>query len=317
LANIVPSLTLGLLPGLGQDPAIADGFRSWLLTGAYQPKVSTTSPVVVLEITDTAKLIRHVAFDYERFSLSSMESFAVAYSERVGHNLAGWPLLKLYYSAFFASHAIMRSQGSGVVKIEKSQAQYLNSILSILYPEFTMVSPGMYLYNTVTSKDTGLFTVRLEATPKDSGGVHEGFWRHFCNFLQDAAIDAGQKGAANATEFVAGVDEICGAIRNDGANSGIWFSSIRNEINYQHKYDVWFPVRRNGRALVALDRNKMAFPNVLQSGVSRENDPVAVFANLSKYLACLSSELAHFVANRSTQGRSFGQKWRRIVEQLK
>jgi len=100
----------------------------------------------------------------------------------VAHKLAGWPLLKLYYSAFFAAHAITRSQGSGVVKLEKRQTAHLNSILSLIAPEASGISPGMFVYKTMQSTETGRLSVIMEPARTD-GGVHESFWKHFCEFL--------------------------------------------------------------------------------------------------------------------------------------
>lgn len=315
MGDIVPSLKLGLLPRLGQEPAIDEGFRSWVLSGAYQPTAWNSNTVIALEVADAGKLVRHISFDFERFALASMESFSVAYAEWKDYHLAGWPLLKLYYAAFFSAHSIMRSQGSGVVKLERPHTDYLNNIVSLLQLDAPSVCPGMYQYKTESSPTTGRLVVLLEPTPQDCG-VHEGFWKLFCKFLMDGATKAVHIRAANANEYLAGADEICGAIRHGSSNSGIWFSMVRNEINYQHKYETWFPVRKRALAIGALKSAQANRLSVLPTRDTKTKDPIGAFVNTSKYLACLNTDLADFVAQRSNSGQSFGHKWKRIVAQL-
>lgn len=292
-----------------------EGFRDWILTGSYLPNIQDDPSMIVLDIVDLAKLIRYIAFDFERFSLSSVESYAVAYIERDMYKLAGWPLVKLYYSAFFSAHAIMRSQGGGVIRLEKSQTQYLNSIISIICPEAVGINPGDYQYEVSTAKETGRLSVNLKPVQQNRG-VHEGFWKMFCQFMDEASKGSSQNNSANALEFVVGVEEIRSAIMTSGASSSVWFSAVRNEINYQHKHNVWFPLPKSAKGIIALNKNKSAVSSGIPLTISKSKDPLSAFANLSAFLALVNIELANVVANRSVSGRSFGQKWRRISESL-
>jgi hypothetical protein len=315
LADLVTSLTLDLLPRLGQEPAAKEGFRDWLLNGTYRLEGVSDGIGVEFQNFDLKEFVRYVAFDFERFSLSSRESFAIARAETVTYNLAGWPLLKLYYSAFFAAHAILRSQGGGIVKLDRRHARHLNSVLDILSPGSDLMSPGMFAYTTERSPETGRLVVALKPAPK-GGGVHEDFWTYFCSFLEARAEKALEKGAANAAEFISGASEISAAIKDGGIGTSAWFSGVRNEINYQHKYDVWFPLRRDGKVLGIVNGVQLADSNSIRMDVSKRRHPVAAFSKVAQYLACLSYEISETVAKRSTAGRAFGQKWRRIVEQV-
>lgn len=270
---------------------------------------------IALEDVDLKELVRYISFDFERFALASRESLVVACSEKTLHNLAGWPLLKLYYSAFFAAHAIMRSQGTGVVKIERAHAQHVNQLLTIFEPDHTSIAPGMYLYSILPSMETGSLSVVL--TPlKDRGGVHQTFWRLFCDLLQDAASAVAQRDGPNAADFIAGAAEVSDAIKLGGYRSVVWFSAVRNEINYQHRHSTWFPLKKDGKVLSALDGVGPASSNTVRFDISKAKDPIAAFANTSRYLALLNIEVADYIAKRSTAGGSFGQKWRRFVHQL-
>lgn len=315
MADLLPSLANGILPRLGQEPAIEDGFRGWLIHGVYQLQVPGDSPAIELASINLQELVRYVAFDFERFSLASRESFAIADTEAVAHNLAGWPLLKLYYSAFFAAHAILRSQGAGVVKLERRHATHLNSIINAVYSDQKNVDPGIYLYSAVRARDTGRVSIYLEPAPK-GGGVHEDFWKQFCQFLEASAGQAIEEGAANAVEYFSGANEISAAIKEGGIGTGAWISGIRNDINYQHKHSVWFPLRKDGSALKVMKNLKLTESSAFRMDISKRKNPISAFANISSYLSCLSYEISEVVARRSTTGRSFGQKWRRILEQV-
>jgi len=148
LADLFTSLSIGALPRLGQEPAIDGGFCAWLSKGSYQPSLSSENTKIVLENTDSRRLIEFLSFDFERFSLASCETFYIACAENNSHSLLGWPLLKLYYSAFFAAHAIMRSQGEGVVRFEKIQANLINSVIQTLSGRNLDVKAGTYNVRT-------------------------------------------------------------------------------------------------------------------------------------------------------------------------
>jgi len=183
-------------------------------------------------------------------------------------------------------------------------------------PQYTQLSPGLYLYRIESHLPSGQIDVNLE--PTSSGrGVHDSFWYLFCEILNDLAAESIRKSQPDANTFLAGANEVADAISNDSANRGIWYSAIRNEINYQHKHEVWFPLKRRAKALIALGDQRIIDSSSYQLNISKKKDPLAAFTNLSRFLACLNIELSDFIAQRSTIGGAFGQKWRRISEQIK
>jgi hypothetical protein len=315
LADLFPSLAANIIPRLGQSPSLPGGFRGWLQTGAYQVDTASTQKQLSLTVTKEQEFVHYISYDFERFSLSSRESYSISLLEKTVHNLTAWPLLKLYYSAFFAAHAIMRSQGYGIVKIESDQTNYLNSIISITMPQYVPLSPGMYLYEIKTENSSAQLSVSLK--PNSAGkGVHENFWFLFSETLTELAAESIRKSQPEANTYLAGVHELTSAISADSNRRGIWYSAIRNELNYQHKHDAWFPLKKASKSIAALENQGITSSNRHQLNTSKEKDPILAFANLSRYLACLNIELSEFIATRSTVGGAFGQKWRRISEQI-
>lgn len=116
MASLSSSLSREILPKLCQSAGKLDGIRGWLTNSAYQ--VSYGSEVLIENFL-LDEFVSYIAYDYERFALASWESFCVADMESSRHRLAGWPLLKVYYSGFFAAHAIMRALGEAVVQLDR------------------------------------------------------------------------------------------------------------------------------------------------------------------------------------------------------
>jgi hypothetical protein len=308
VADLVPSLSKSILSRLGYSPGESDGVRSWFERGTY--RVDNYDPIGGLNLNDirSEQLSTFIAYDYERFALSSWESQSMAALESSTHNLPSWPLLKLYYSAFFAAHAIMRLLGGGIIKIEGPQVSALNTLLGSLGG--AGIGPGMYFYE-VTSDPSGRVNLVLKPHA-EGGGVHEGFWKSFATFLEKLATDATANGDPDANAFLAGLSEIVPALRPGYGKRSVWFSAMRNEINYQHKFNVWFPtinVRNFNKEIV---RTKAVASQSIRLDVSRSEFPIIGFIQIASYLATLNSELAEYVASRSLASRCFGAKWRRI-----
>lgn len=208
----------------------------------------------------------------------------------------------------------MRSQGVGVIKIESQQSTKVNDFLTLLDPGTPKIKPGMYIFNIDRSTRDSL-EVRFKTHGK-GGGVHEAFWKSFCDFLNELSQQAASSEAVDAGEMVSGSSEICEAISGTRDRSGSWLSTMRNEINYQHKHAVWFPTKKTNKfeELIGAVQFMPSSACILGSPISRK--PVQAFIETCSFLACLSYEIAEFIAARSTKGGAFGQKWRRIKAQI-
>ncbi|WP_375205609.1 hypothetical protein [Hyphococcus sp.] len=275
------------------------GLRSWIEAGRYTPNSSSTATQIEIENFDFEALTDSIAFDYARFALSCYESFSVCRLDNQNHSLFSWPLLKLYYAAFFGCHAIMRSQGYGIIKLEKRQTDYINSILTITTGADPQIKTGMYSF----SASTGV----LRLSPLSSGkrGVHEEFWFEFVQFLNTYSNEAQARGAPDASQFIAGTQAI------DDALAGGWFSAYRNEINYQHKHNVWLPIRRKDDRRNSIEAVAITNSNsILLPGTGKKD--VRDFIRIAHFFTMLSIEISEFIAARSTRAAAFGQVWRRV-----
>lgn len=315
MADLTPSLVARLLPGLCSNTALPDGFTGWLIRGTYQLLPVEGKREIELSRPGVDEFVRYTSHDFERFSLSSKETLTVARVEKERFNLVIWPLLKLYYSAFFGAHAIMRSQGRGLVYLGRQQVDHLNALLSIVAPQFEQLSVSAYAYEYGRSQSTGERSINLRPI-RNAKGAHETFWRLFCAFLRESADQATRERSANSNQFLLGANELVGAIRGNASQTSIWLSTIRNQINYQHKHDTWFPIRSRAESLRSLEFGADLNSSSVRFDISTEQSPLRSFANTARYIAFLSAEVSEHIAERSTVGGSFGQKWRRLNAQI-
>ncbi|MGA1806294.1 hypothetical protein VHN57_15455 [Sphingobium sp. WW5] len=301
MADLAPSLTSILLPRLGQEASVAGGIRQWLISEPYTASISGVSNVITLHGINLAKLIKYIAFDYERFSLSSRESFSISILESQHHNLISWPMIKVYYAAFFAAHAIMRASGAGIVKVERQQALMIDQVVSAASGAPANFSAGMYQYSIIENV-AGQIEIELK-THNSGTGVHDGFWRSFLTFLDERASNAVSTGAAGASDFVAGASELRPALQG-------WLSARRNDINYQHAFGVWFPVVKSKKSNHYV--RSLVFKPSRSIDVTIGASEVESFLNVSQFLSCLNCEIGEFLSARSPGRASFGAKWRKF-----
>jgi hypothetical protein len=281
-----------------------------MVDGAFVPKISSSTGAFELNSFTSSELVPFLSFDYERFALASAESILVSNLECQKHGLAGWPLLKLYYSAFFSAHAVMRSQGAGIIKLEKPQITKLNNFLSLLDSDTLLIKTGMYFYQIDTTR---LDDPVISFTPHGAGnGVHEAFWKSFCDYIDKLANKAVATGAVDAAEMLAGSEEVCRAISGSNTHSGAWISTMRNEINYQHQHSVWFPLTKSAGVKGMIEGLQIKRSSAATLGTPIKGNPIKAFAEVSLYLACLNIDVAQYLSARSTKGGAFGQKWRRM-----
>ncbi|PJJ85678.1 hypothetical protein CLV77_0204 [Brevirhabdus pacifica] len=304
------------MPRLGEEVGLAGGIREWLKSGNFIPESDGNSSLVLSRVP-TADYARAMASDFERFSLSSLETYIVATSENREFGAASWPFLKFYYSSFFAAHALLRARGSGVVNIERPQSDYINTILTTYSKDAPRMAPGTYFLNYLSGADLGSGEISVQLSPSPSKkGVHEAFWRIFATYIVEEAERAIKEEAADATTFLSYATNLKEAVL-DGGGEASWLSMVRNKINYQHGYETWMPFRKGSEAKVISTAAKTSPLTSPCLDIKKSKKPLEAFLNISCYISNLNIGVSDRISKRSTGGKTFGQKWRRLNEQLK
>lgn len=309
-------LQIGILPGLGMEPATEGGFQAWVSAATFVPSEPVDDLAAVLGRTASDRFVRAVNYDFERFSLAALETFSTALAEREKYPALGWPLLKVYYASFFAAHAIMRSRGAGVAKLDRPHMERLNELLDVYGISKHNLTPGMFVFGTSkgSSDAAGERTVSLRPD-RPGRGVHEGFWIEFCTFMEAEAATAATRGDPDAGTFVSLAAELKDAVLS-GAQGPVWLSAVRNQINYQHGFDVWFPSRKSSEAYRSMDVAALPRSSSVQVSTRKDKTPIKAFIHVASYISELCFDLSGHVAVGSTKGNAFGQKWRRLTETL-
>lgn len=312
MSNLGAILCSGLLPGLGIEPCERDGFRGWLDRETYVPTTLENNIGIMLDRIELDAFVKAINYDFERFALSSKETYAISLSEQESFKVIGWPLLKLYYAAFFSAHAIMRSRGYGVVRLERPHLRRLREIAEVYGENTNVLSPGNYLFNTNMMNESNNREIQMVLTPiNNNKGVHESFWINFCNFLDCEARRAITQQTPRSQEFLSEITALKDSIMR---NDSVWLSNLRNQINYQHSHDTWLPYKKSSESYKSMKSYASNKGRDIRSNNIETREPIRAFIYTTIDIIEISIEIGNYVAKRSTKGNAFGQKWRRISE---
>lgn len=309
MADLRGGLLERAIGSLGVDRSESGGVREWLKAGVYQLKAAQGT-AFTLERFDAQEYLRYLSHDFERFVLACAETLYIARAEYRSDAVFPWTLLKLYYSAFYGSHAIMRSAGQGVVKLDSAEANALSQFISASQGTTTQINAGFYKFELVQSS-TGY---EVEFTlPQNAGGVHEAHWKEFRAYLDNTASLLASTSAASANDFISGMAEVVPHFQQHPQTGGVWLSAIRNMVNYQQAFHLWSPKPKNKSVSERLDAVTDGGSSVIRLDKPMWPDPIPQFTLVTNYLAVLAKEVAEFHAARSTKAQAFGFRWRRLL----
>jgi hypothetical protein len=281
-------------------------FRSiedWLIRGAYVWKTATTTKVSLNVSPGRDAMTDAVASEISRLSCASYESLLDA-SPPTGRSRAlGWQLIRHYYSAFFAAHALLRVGGISLNFFSGDIAATLNK----LGGQYLGVSPGitrgLYCIRRDVSNPTEVVIERISA----GGGTHEDMWSILLEFLKDieASIisNLGQHPATLAAVDVS--SKLRAQLCNQGRNNGAWPSLMRNSINYKQEHGVWYPYE----STKTLKCTTAILPRWRPTDIrgfdfsSKPNELVAL-AEICNVLSHMLTATLKDISNRSPKARS-------------
>ena len=316
MKSLSEALCRRIVPGLVSCEAKDRGVRDWLVSGTHGLMAGQASTEIVFDNILLEEFVEYLLFDFQRFSLSSWESFSTKSAEVDVYGSVGWPFLKLYYSAFFACHAIMRSNGIGVVRIDDGNVLRDLNDLSSMFSVGYKFNSGNYVFRVFQKEDYS-WSVSLEYLPNKGGGAHDAFWKQFCFFLDKLAEDISSKNEVDSLSSISDIGIIKGIITNNGRNDGGWLSVVRNKLNYSHEYGVWFPVVRRRDYIRMLRRVKKMPIDGIRFDVDDGNKDLNSFLAASHCLATLNFEVSEEMSSRPNNSRMFGAKWSRLRKDMR
>lgn len=295
-----------LLPQLGVAKSDDPNLHHWIRSNRFS-SAKLIDNCWHLEAYSEIELYKAFTPDFQRFAFSSFETFSLANLEWDHCFSTSWPLLKLYYSAFFAAHALTRATGNGHINLDRRVVGSVNDYLSLInVPE--QLSSGSYKVS-LKEGDRNISLV-LEASTEGSG-VHDNFWRYFCTYLDDLATQAINDALPSANSFLSATNALKSCIK-DNSRAGVWFSATRNAINYRHEFDCWLP-NNKGSPIRKLDfPSNLGDPDMMEAMLGDRPSDLVRLINLSTYLASLNHHTILMVKNEIRGNSPFTQKWRRL-----
>lgn len=295
-----------LLPQLGEAGSEGLNLHQWIGSNRF-----STAQLIGnqwhLQAYSEEELYSTFTPDFQRFSFSSFETFSLVRLENDHCASTSWPLLKLYYAAFFAAHAITRATGNGHVNLDKKVTKAVNDYLSIV-GDTNEFSSGSY---KASLKETeGSLCLILEPS-NDGSGVHDSFWRYFCNFLDGLGTAAVTQALPSANSFLRETNALQSCIK-DKSKAGVWFSATRNAINYRHDFDCWLPNSKKSKPRQLDFSSSLGDPDTMESLLHERSNDLVRLVNLSIYLASLNHQILLRIENDISGNTAFVRRWRKL-----
>lgn len=161
-----------------------------------------------------------LASDCGRFSCAAFQSVVTIAPDMEDRDAFAWALIKLYYAAFYAGHALIRTLGEGCSFFYKVHTDRIASVADAtgMAPPFRVDSG---LYHCVLESDASIATFTRTAAGS-SGGSHEAFWFVFGNKMKatSEAILAGPLPRSDAQSVFIQIDQMLQILSRKGGIAG-------------------------------------------------------------------------------------------------
>lgn len=214
-------------------------FKSWIANGKYQVHDISANGDITLHILDHEFFNETLGYDFSRFACAAFESMLDTIEEIRFPKATAWPSIKAYYASFFSAHAILRLFGVSCSQIEPTQAALLTKYAT--------------LYGISTKAQAGFYVARFSPTNNQltlskMKDTHGDTWGTFNNQLKSLSTDILQvagisQNKSDTSAFLTKLsDSLCASGR---FTSGNWPSFYRNNLNYKHDYQAWYPYHKN------------------------------------------------------------------------
>ncbi|EFK95152.1 hypothetical membrane associated protein [sediment metagenome] len=296
------SIRLVWMPGITSGKGSRELTTQRILSPRVATVLSVTPDSVSMYIGKRQRSIDFISHEADRFASASFESLLVEARFDRNPRSTAWLLIKGYYAAFFAVHALLRISGSACTRITPETVASINREAASLMPNPPAVVGGLYLMS-LQNEGVEIKCQRLESA---RGGSHEVLWSLLPEFL-DAVVNKVLTHGGNTEEdnrLVAAVEDLRSLIARKGG--AVWFTQVRNRINYSHEYGAWFPYVRSttdcDRIKARLDAWRGPADQTL-GGMG--DDELIQFASACAFLVSLCCTTVKDLTFRSTAGSPF------------
>lgn len=185
---------------------------------------------------------------------------------------SAWLLLRLYYAAFYAVHALLRLAGQTCSQIDTAQATVLIESASAygVAGDVKRISQGYY------HAKFNWTSLAIDFNRPPGAGTHELLWRCYSDLLAGFVVRIPEVVhiAQQSEQITKVLKQLRAVLCHNGLNGGNWLSQMRNTINYRHSHGVWFPYSQKKRSSSAMYEG-------LMSGFLADPDPTSLILKSS------------------------------------
>lgn len=302
-----PALLRGIFAATGPfpDQSLSDVFASNRST--YLATSDLTTRSISLAFPAFTDVTHAVVTDCRRLSVSWLQSTLGCWPEVDDKLAIPWSLVRLYYSAFYASHVVVRLLGRACCWLEASHLTRIDDVhraVTGLNLPFR-ADPGSYL--CAVDHPGSQFTLsRISASNR---GAHEALWAALDVAIRDRTptVLSGIVPTRDAHLVIAKLDEFRALAAQNGSNA--WLSKVRNAIQYRMEHGVWHPTQvgiGERRELAKLVGAWQDDPMTLDLAAVRAQPLLMQFATACTFLIALCRALLSRIEQASVdRQRSF------------
>ena len=202
-------------------------FRGWVDKRNYKISIPIASKSFSLDIYNHDVMLQPFAFDINRMATSAFESINGIVPENGLPKSLGWLIIRSYYAAYFAAHAILRIFGISCSQFDSNESRSITEVAKLYSLQGgKTISSGYYSCNYNFSNST----IQCDQL----NNTHQDVWKTLHVLLDNLSTkvstsDFLKKDRDNVIEFLFQLR--LGLSNKNNLNNGAWLSKIRNDVN--------------------------------------------------------------------------------------
>jgi hypothetical protein len=220
---------------------------------AYSLDFDANQSKVFLDFRDAELVSIATASDCNRLFTAAFQSASSVATGLIDRYAVPWALIRLYYSAFYSAHAILRLLGNSACHFESRHTTKIMAVANAIGRPLPFSFVGGMYQCSVENAGTVLGLVKIGTNPK--AGSHESFWAFYETQIR-ALGDAILLGPLPATVKQPVVAKFEGLRRLLDPNAAFGkLSRVRNDVQYRHIHETWYPTGLSASERQALSRS--------------------------------------------------------------
>lgn len=204
---------------------------------SYRISLPLQSKEFTLDVYSHEQLLLPYAYDINRMAASSFESMHGIAPDAGLPKSVGWLIIRSYYSAYFAMHALLRLFGVSCSQFDVNESKAITEVAH------------MYSLQNGNTAASGYYKCQYDIDSdqiycKQLSNTHQDVWKAFYELIDDLATkvsssDFRNKDREHVINYLFNLRK--GLSFRNKLSGGNWLSKVRNEVNYTHSMGAWFP----------------------------------------------------------------------------